>query len=83
MKTASIHDFAEGFAPVLAWLQAGETVVVLKDDGQPLGRFVPEAPAVPGMGEERQERFARRFAPLDRVPERDLSDLVAENRGAA
>ncbi len=83
MKTASIRDFAEGFAPVLAWLQAGEMVVVLKDDGQPLGRFVPEVPAAPDTDEELRDRFARRFAPLAHVPERDLSAIVAENRGPA
>ena len=76
MKTASIRDFAEGSARVLAWLQAGETVAVLQDDGRPLGKFVP----APDTGTELQERFARRFAPLDRVPDRDLSDIVTENR---
>ena len=84
MKTAFIHEFAEGFTPLLAWLQQGETVVLLKDDGQPLGKFVPESPAVasPSLMAER-ERFATRFAPLASVPARDLSDIVADNRGPA
>ena len=81
MKTASIQDFAQGFAPVLAWLQQGETVVLLKENGQPLGKFVPEQPAAPGSTMAQQEFFRRRFAPLASVPQRDLSDIVAENRG--
>ncbi len=32
---------------------------------------------------QRRELFSRRFAPLASVPERDLSDLVSENRGEA
>ena len=83
MKTAFIHDFAEGFSPLFAWLQQGETVVLLKDDGQPLGRFVPESPAAASPTTAERERFARRFAPLASVPARDLSDIVAENRGPA
>ncbi len=82
MKTAFVHDFTEGFAPLLAWLQQGETVVLLKADGQPLGKFVPELPTASPTTVER-ERFARRFAPLASVPARDLSDIVAENRGPA
>ncbi len=31
----------------------------------------------------RRELFARRFAPLTAVPDRDLGDLVNENRGDA
>lgn len=83
MKTAFVHDFAAGFAPLLGWLQQGETVVLLKDDGQPLGKFVPEAPAAASPNPAERERFARRFAPLASVPARDLSDIVAENRGPA
>ena len=80
MKTAFIQDFGKGGAPLLAWLQQGETVVLLEAGGQPLGKFVPEPPAVPQATTARQELFARRFAPLASVPERDLSDIVAENR---
>jgi hypothetical protein len=31
----------------------------------------------------RRELFSRRFAPLAAVPDRDLSDIVSENRGEA
>lgn len=31
----------------------------------------------------RRELFSRRFAPLVSVPDRDLSDIVNENRGEA
>lgn len=37
----------------------------------------------PSMMFQRRELFSRRFAPLASVPERDLSDLVSENRGEA
>ena len=83
MKKAFVHDFADGFAPLLGWLQQGETVVLLTDDGRPLGRFVPEPSAAASPIVAEQERFARRFAPLASVPARDLSDIVAENCGAA
>lgn len=82
MKTAFVHDFSGSFAPLLAWLQQGETVVLLKDDGQPLGKFVPELPVASPTVAER-ERFACRFAPLASVPARDLSEIVVENRGPA
>lgn len=36
-------------------------------------------PAAPAC--DQRELFARRFAPLGSVPPRDLSDVVAENRG--
>jgi hypothetical protein len=81
MKTAFIQDFAQGVAPLLAWIQQGETVVLLKDNGQPLGKFVPEQPVAPSASTATKELFQRRFAPLASVPQRDLSDIVAENRG--
>ena len=81
MKTAFIQDFSQSAAPLLAWLQQGETVALLKENGQLLGKFVPEQPAGPGAITEQQELYRRRFAPLASVPQRDLSDIVAENRG--
>ena len=83
MKTAFVHDFADGFAPLLGWLQEGETVVLLTDDGRPLGRFVPEASAAASPIVAEQERFARRFAPLASVPARDLSVTGRDTAGRA
>lgn len=37
----------------------------------------------PPAASSRSELFARRFAPLASVPDRDLSDVVNENRGEA
>jgi len=48
--------------------------LALGDEGMPL-----PSPAA----SSRSELFARRFAPLAVVPERDLSDIVNENRGEA
>lgn len=47
-----------------------------------LGDEAPVVPA-PSPAGSRNELFARRFAPLSAVPERDLSDIVNENRGEA
>ena len=74
MKTASIQDLQQGLAAILTWLQQGETIILLQNNGRPLGRIVPE-------GESQKSLFARRFAPLPSVPDRDLSAIVAENRG--
>lgn len=82
MKTASIQDLPQGFPAILTWLQAGETIVLLQTNGRPLGRIIPEARAgEPEAMKSRSEQFARRFAPLAAVPDRDLSDIVTENRG--
>ena len=80
MKTAVVQDLALPSSAILAWLKAGETIVLVQD-GEPLGRIVPEKPAAPRQMEARRELFARRFAPLVRVPDRDLSDIVNDNRG--
>ena len=47
--------------------------LALGDDTEPSQTASPDA--------KRREVFARRFAPLASVPDRDLSDLVNENRG--
>ena len=41
MKTATVRDLRNEFAKVSAWLEAGETVQVLKR-GKPFARVVPE-----------------------------------------
>ena len=82
MKTAVVQDRALPSSAILAWLQAGETIVLVQD-GEPLGRIVPEKAGQPRPMEPRRELFARRFAPLATVPERDLSDIVSDNRGEA
>lgn len=76
MKTAVLQDLGQQTPVLLAWLQAGETVVLLQD-GKPLGRIVPESSPA------QREKFGRRFAPLQSVPDRDLGCIVSENRGEA
>ncbi len=82
MKTAVTHDLALQSSVILAWLHAGETIMLV-EDGQPLGRIVPEKRASAAQSSGRRELFARRFAPLPTVPNRDLSDIVNDNRGEA
>jgi antitoxin (DNA-binding transcriptional repressor) of toxin-antitoxin stability system len=82
MKTAVAQDLALQAPTILAWLQAGETIV-LTQDGETLGRIIPEKVAAPTPGADHRELFALRFAPLPAVPDRDLSDIVNENRGEA
>jgi hypothetical protein len=48
-----------------------------------LGDEAVSAPAPAPTANSRSELFARRFAPLSAVPERDLSEIVNENRGDA
>lgn len=82
MKTASVLDFPQGLPAILSWLHEGETVLLLEQNGTPVARIVPEArPHRPDAGGDLKALFARRFAPLDRVPDRDLSAIVSENRG--
>ena len=38
-------------------------------------------PTTSSRASNRQEPFARRFAPLTCIPDRNLSDIVGENRG--
>lgn len=82
MKTAVVQDRALPSSAILAWLQAGETIVLVQN-GEALGRIVPEKTLQPCKSEQRREVFARRFAPLATVPDRDLSDVVNDNRGDA
>jgi antitoxin (DNA-binding transcriptional repressor) of toxin-antitoxin stability system len=82
MKTAVTQDLALQSSAILAWLHAGETVMLV-EDGQPLGRIVPEKRTSAAQPASRRELFARRFAPLSTVPSRDLSDIVNDNRGEA
>ena len=81
MKTASILDLPDGLSGILAWVQQGETVILLQEDGHPLGRIVPERMKQPDNSAQRVELFRRRFAPMASVPDRDLSSIVAENQG--
>jgi antitoxin (DNA-binding transcriptional repressor) of toxin-antitoxin stability system len=81
MKTASVLDLPQGIPAILAWLHEGETVLLLESNGDPVGRIVPEAKPKPLAETDRKSLFASRFAPLERIPDRDLSGLVAENRG--
>lgn len=46
-----------------------------------LGDEAPVMPTPSATASSRSELFARRFAPLNAVPDRDLSDIVNENRG--
>ncbi len=46
-----------------------------------LGDETPVMPTPSAAASSRSELFARRFAPLNAVPDRDLSDIVNENRG--
>lgn len=48
-----------------------------------LGDEPAEIPAPSSTASRQGEMFARRFAPLSAVPDRDLSDIVNENRGEA
>jgi hypothetical protein len=48
-----------------------------------LGDEVTEDATRPPSATSRHELFSRRFAPLVSVPDRDLSDIVNENRGEA
>ena len=41
MKTASVRDLRNEFSKVSKWLDAGETVQILKR-GKPYGRILPE-----------------------------------------
>ena len=46
-----------------------------------LGDEALAAPKPSPAASSRREHFARRFAPLAAVPDRDLNDIVNENRG--
>jgi len=48
-----------------------------------LGDEAKAEPVVSPTATSRHELFSRRFAPLASVPDRDLSDIVNENRGEA
>lgn len=48
-----------------------------------MGDDAVAAPTPPTAASARRELFARRFAPLAAVPDRDLSDILDENRGEA
>jgi len=49
MKTATIRDLRNEFARVSRWLEAGETVQLLKR-GKPFARVVPEPKAKSFLG---------------------------------
>lgn len=44
MKTASVRDLRNRFRRISKWLEAGDSVQVLKR-GKPFARVVPESPA--------------------------------------
>ena len=46
-----------------------------------LGVEVAEKTTLQPAAASRRELFSRRFAPLAAMPDRDLSDIVNENRG--
>ena len=48
-----------------------------------LGVEVAEKTTLQPAAASRRELFSRRFAPLAAMPDRDLSDIVNENRGEA
>ena len=80
MKTATARDLRNHFASIATWLEQGETVVLTRR-GQTLGRIVPEPKKVKATARKQRDLFAKRFAPLSKVPRRNLVDIVAENRG--
>lgn len=82
VKTAFVRDLELPSSAILAWLREGETVVLV-ENGEPLAGIVPEKSVPTNPLAARRELFARRFAPLAVVPNRDLSDVVNENRGEA
>ena len=80
MKTAVTQDLANQSSAILAWLHEGETILLV-ENGEPLGRIVPERRAGVPKSIDRRELFSRRFAPLSTTSSRDLADIVNENRG--
>ena len=79
MKTATIQELPAQCASIVTWLHEGETIV-LTSDGEPLGRIIPERREPAPATADRRALFARRFAPLGGVPQRDLSGIVQEGR---
>ena len=49
MKTATVRDLRNRFKQVSAWVEAGETVQILKR-GKPFARVVPEKPSKGFLG---------------------------------
>ena len=82
MKTATARELRNQFASIARWLEQGETVVLTRR-GRPLGRIVPEPGATQASNRSRRALFASRFAPLPRVPDRDFSRVLDENRAEA
>ena len=72
MKTTTLNQISNGETPLADWLSQGETVVVTNEAGRCLGRFLPnDRDDIPKPVATR-ELFAKRFAPLASVPQRDL-----------
>lgn len=80
MKTASARDLRNRFAAISAWLEKGETVVLTRR-GVPIGRIVPEPGTSATARKRRRALFAQRFAPQPTIQDRDLSEILDENRG--
>ncbi len=82
MKTATARELRYDFATIAAWLDQGETVILTRR-GKRVGRIVPEPKSTRASNEGRRALFASRFAPWVAVPQRDLSGVIEEHRGAA
>jgi len=79
MKSATARQLRNDFPTVVAWLEAGEEVLLTRH-GRAVGRIIPEQ-ASPKKGDpDQKERFARRFAPLKSKATRDLASLVGQSR---
>ena len=82
MKTATARELRNQFAVIAGWLEKGETVLLTRR-GETLGRIIPEPRTAQSARTSRRALFAERFAPLAHPPKRDLSKILADNRGDA
>jgi prevent-host-death family protein len=81
MKTATVRDFRNQYTSLLAWIGAGEEVLITRR-GRPIARLVPDGPGSEGRVDwSRSGAVCRERAGRHRMSARAAARIIREAGG--
>jgi prevent-host-death family protein len=78
MKTASVYEVQHNFSRVLAWVSAGETVVIQRRS-RPVAKLVPAEKAAPEMPDF-LARLEKTYGKRERPDSQSILEELREER---
>lgn len=80
MKTATVRDLRNQYRQVLAWVEAGEDVVISRR-GKPIARLIPERPKPRIVDWSKSPALKLPTKGVPRLTAKQAADLIADAQG--